>query len=200
MYTEKTPLCCKVVPWRVQECCWASFCTVEKAVCCPSAAGWLWHTLERRGTCTGGAVSVISKQLLDVVELQGCVHIRVEVKGASSKCPSSLPCLFFCLFEGYFLCLLPALCSVFHAWAPVLFLVWSLQASTSDSVPIHHSPCSFIRAALLPAFVSDTRVHVCPPRHVRARGERVVPGGWEQGACPGGRWRGPLRSPVGTSL
>lgn len=194
MYTEKTPLCCKVIPWRVQECCWASFCTVEKAVCCPSAAGWLWqHTGEERDLYQG-------EQYQSSLELQGCVHIRVEVKGASSKCPSSLLCSFFCLFEGYFLCLLPALCSVFRAWAPVLFLVRSLQASASDSVPIHHSPCSFIRAALLPAFVSDTRVHVCPPRHVRARGERVVPGGWEQGACPGGRWRGPLHSPVRTSL
>lgn len=52
---EKTPLCCEVKPWRVRKCCRVSFRTVGKAAYCTSAAGWLWHTWERRGTCTRGS-------------------------------------------------------------------------------------------------------------------------------------------------
>lgn len=106
------------------------------------------------------------------------------VKGASSKHPSSFPVLIFqheekkirkpmFLVHFLFVCLraffVPSTCPLFclHAWASVLLLVWSLQASASDSVPIHHSSCSSILAALLPAFLSDRRTRAL---HARVQG------------------------------
>lgn len=101
MFIEKTPLCRKVIPWRVQKCCRAFLCTVEKAVCCPSGS-WVVVAHTEEGPVSGAAASIVAKQLLDVLELQGCAYIRVEVKGISSKHPFSLPCSFYCFFEGFF--------------------------------------------------------------------------------------------------
>lgn len=120
------------------------------------------HTGEERELYRGSGI-VVSKELLDVLELQGCLHVRV-VKDSSSKLP-----------RVFFLCLLPAFCSVFHAWAPMLFPAWSLQASASDSVPIHPAHSCLQPCSLLFLCVHASAGH--------GTGKAGSPWRWEHGVC-----------------
>lgn len=193
MYMEKNPLCCKVIPLWIQKCCRASFCPVEKQCAAPlqlSGCGTHWRG---EGPVPRGAVSVVSKQVLDVLELQGCVHSRVEVKGASSKPPSSLPCSFFFCLRVLGVFFVPPTCPLFylpcmgsHAFTCLVSPTFCFRFTSPLSLILLIHPCS-------PAPCSSLwHEHTSARTRARAQGGLAAPGAGSTGPV----WVGDGRAPA----
>lgn len=113
------------------------------------------HTGEERELYRGSGI-VVSKELLDVLELQGCLHVRV-VKDSSSKLPRG----FFCAFY------LPFVLSSMHG-----LLCFFLLGLSKLLLQIQFPFTLLIRAcSLAPCFSC-----VCMLQLVMAQGRLAVPG------------------------